>query len=222
MQSFGFWDVLQLAFLALFLSISGGRTISLLVRHRLNPIRLGARQKGMQGLAELALFANVNLWGAAVVVSAVAPGVFSRLWFLGALLLPVRVTRWLGLTLIVLAFVLLILGQIALGSAWRLGIDEQHPGQLVTDGIYAFTRNPIYLFFDLYFVGTFLINGALFFALSAAFTVLNLHFQVLSEERHLERLHGADYRAYCACTARYWRRLGASRIQPKTQNIDVG
>jgi hypothetical protein len=75
----------------------------------------------------------------------------------------------------------------------------------------------INLFFDLYFVGTFLLNGTMFFALSAVFTVLNLHWQTLQEERHLSRRFGADYGAYRVRTARYWtgpwavRKRGARR-----------
>ncbi len=48
----------------------------------------------------------------------------------------------------------------SIGNLWRLGIDEKYPGKLVTKGIYAFTRNPIYLFFHLYFLGTFFLRDS--------------------------------------------------------------
>ena len=222
MRSIGFWGVFQLVCLALFLGITAGRTLSLLIRYRVNPIKLRVNKRGAQGLLELSLFVNVNLWAAAVVVQAVAPRLLAGSWLFGALFSVSSVSRCVGLGFVVLAFLILVLAQIALGRAWRLGIDEENPGELVTDGIYALCRNPIYLFFDMYFVGTFLLNSARFFAFSAVFTVLNLHYQILSEEQHLAKLFGSDYYAYCARTARYWPGLHVLRFNREAQKVDTG
>lgn len=221
-QSVTVWGLVQLLCLALFLGINGARTVSLLVRHNVNPIALRLRKRGLLGLVELALFGNVNLWAAVVLIDVLLPDILSRSWLLGASFLDLRVTKWIGLIAVVLAFLILIPAQIALGKAWRLGIDEQNPGELVTGGIYALTRNPIYLFFDLYFIGTFLINGTPFFALSAAFTVLNLHYQILNEEQHLAQVHGLDYWAYHARTARYWTGSCVLRPRQEAQKVDAG
>jgi protein-S-isoprenylcysteine O-methyltransferase Ste14 len=105
---------------------------------------------------------------------------------------------------IVFAFFVYILAMAALKSSWRLGIDRVHPGQLVTTGIYARSRNPIYLFFNLYMAGTFLINGTPLFLVFAVLTALNLHYQILHEERYLARISGLAYPAYRARTVRYW------------------
>lgn len=222
MQSIEFWDVFQLFCLTLFVAIKGGRTVSLIVRYKVNPITLRVKKRGLQGLVELALFVNVNLWAAAVVIHAVVPGLLSRLGWLGYPVWSTHVTRYVGLILIGLAFAILIPGQLALGTAWRLGIDEKHPGELVTHGIYAMTRNPIYLFFDLYFVGTFLLNSTWFFALSAAFTVLNLHYQILNEEQYLDQIYGAAYQTYRVCTGRYWNGLRAWRVRQEGQQAETG
>jgi protein-S-isoprenylcysteine O-methyltransferase Ste14 len=222
MQSIGFWGMFQLACLFLFLAINGGRTVSLLVRHKVNPIKLRVKKRGAHGLVELSLFVNVNLWAVAVVIGAVAPGVLSGSLLFSPLLSTLRVARYVGLLVVVLSFVILVLAQVALGKAWRLGIDEENPGELVTHGIYALCRNPIYLFFDLYFFGTFLLNGTLFFALATVFTVLNLHCQILSEEKHLADLFGAHYHAYCARTARYLPGLVTWRSRRQAQKVDAG
>jgi protein-S-isoprenylcysteine O-methyltransferase Ste14 len=83
-------------------------------------------------------------------------------------------------------------------------VDERRPGELVTTGIFARTRNPIYLFFDLFFWGVFLINGTLGFLLFAVFAGANLHLQILDEERYLERVHGERYWQYRQAVGRYW------------------
>ena len=164
---------------------------------------------------EVLLFAGVNLWAVAVVFCALSPGRPSLGWPCSVRLVDALPAKLLGVAMILGAFVLFSLALRALGNSWRLGIDENHPGQLVTTGIYAYSRNPIYLFFDLYFLGTFLINGSLFFLVMAVLGALNLHYQILQEERFLSRAHGAAYEAYCARTPRYvaWPRPGRSRRQ---------
>ena len=71
-----------------------------------------------------------------------------------------------------------------------------------------FTRNPIYLFFGLYFGGTFLINGTLFFLLFWVLGAALLHLLALQEERFLARVHG---RAFAACRDRTPRYIGIAR-----------
>jgi protein-S-isoprenylcysteine O-methyltransferase Ste14 len=187
-----------------------------------NPIVLRVRKRGLLGLAELTMFGTVSVWAVVVVWRVIAPGSLAGRWFLGAPLVDSAVTRYAGLGLVSAAFVALIAAQAALGKAWRLGIDEEHPGELVTGGIYALTRNPIYLFFDLYFVGTFLINGTWFFALSAAFTIVNLHYQILREEQWLAELHKTRYEQYCLRVPRYLRKLPGRRLASGTGKVDAG
>jgi protein-S-isoprenylcysteine O-methyltransferase Ste14 len=61
---------------------------------------------------------------------------------------------------------------------------------------------------DLNFIGTFLINGALIFLLSAVLTVVGVHYQILQEEKLLSSAYGQEYQAYCHKTNRYfgWQR----------------
>jgi len=83
-----------------------------------------------------------------------------------------------------------------LGASWRLGFDRRAPGPLVTAGVYAWTRHPIYVAFDLWFVGTFLLIGRLSFLLLALAGVLLLHAIMGREERFLTGLYGDAYRDY--------------------------
>jgi protein-S-isoprenylcysteine O-methyltransferase Ste14 len=202
----------QIACLLFFLALVVGRTISLRVRERTDPITLSL-SKGFLGLMELSLFIGVNLWALAVLAYSLPLESRPFPWLLGTPLIDAPPTKTAGATLIVVAFVLFISALRALGSSWRLGIQEDLQGDLVTGGVYAFTRNPICLFFDLYFVGTFLINGALFFLLFAALAAANLHYQILQEEKLLASVHGQAYQRYCASTPRYvsWRSIERDR-----------
>ena len=193
----------QLLALALFLILVVGRTMHLLIHKKVNPITLDLARKGRAGLMEILLFASVNLWAVAVVLCTLSLERPPFAWICNVQLVDAMPAKLLGVTVIICAFVTFVLALSALGNSWRLGIDQNHPGRLVTTGIYAYSRNPIYLFFDLYFLGTFLINGSLFFLIMTVLVVLNLHYQILQEERFLASTHGATYDAYCARTARY-------------------
>jgi protein-S-isoprenylcysteine O-methyltransferase Ste14 len=196
-------DGFQLLALAVFLIIVVWQTIRLLIRRKINPITLSLSKRGKMGLMELLLFAGVNLWAAAIVLCALSPESPSSPWPCSARVLDAVVMKLLGVTIVICSFGIFVMALGALGNSWRLGIDENHPGVLVTTGIYSHSRNPIYLFFDLYFLGTFLINGSLFFLLMTILVALNLHFQIVQEERFLANAHGAVYEVYCAKTPRY-------------------
>jgi protein-S-isoprenylcysteine O-methyltransferase Ste14 len=84
-----------------------------------------------------------------------------------------------------------------------VGIDNQAPGELVTTGVFAFSRNPIFVFVDLYFIGIFLLNGTVIF-LAAVLVVVGLHYQILQEEQFLRAQYGQAYRYYRAGAPRYF------------------
>lgn len=64
---------------------------------------------------------------------------------------------WLGVALCSAGVLILILSLVAFGTSFRVGIDVDKPGQLVTTGIFALSRNPIYVGFFLFLVGQFLV-----------------------------------------------------------------
>jgi len=95
------------------------------------------------------------------------------------------------------------LGTRGLGDSWRFGIDRNSPGPLMTDGIYAWTRNPIYLSFDLLLIGTFLVHGRLHLLLLALVLATVFHLQIVREECFHAEHYGDAFGGYCARVARY-------------------
>lgn len=91
-----------------------------------------------------------------------------------------------------------------LGQSWRLGIDRTTAGPLVTEGIYRWTRHPIYVAFDLLFAGTFLVLGRLIFLVLVLLWIPLLHTYMQREERFLSDLYGDSYRDYCGRVGRYF------------------
>jgi len=92
----------------------------------------------------------------------------------------------------------------AMGASWRVGIDRDAPGALVTRGIFARTRNPIYVAFDLLVIGTLLMEGRLVFLIAALVLGSLGHLLIRREERFLAQVHGAAYERYRARVGRYF------------------
>ena len=83
-------------------------------------------------------------------------------------------------------------------------MDPSSTSALVTGGVYRFTRNPMYLgfVFILSGWGAFLSNAATVLVV-AGFIFYLTRFQIVPEERALERAFGEDFRAYRAVVRRW-------------------
>ena len=193
----------QIASYACFVTIFLRQSLQVRQRTRVNPIKLGGRRKGRQGLMEALLFAVVNVWGFLVVLHALPVVPAPWPWLFGPGLRMPAAAVALGAVVVLLSFAIFIVSLRQLNSSWRLGIDAEHPGRLVTTGIYAHSRNPIYAFFMLYFAGILLMNGSLVFLLLLVAAAPLLHRQALSEERFLARVFGGEYGAYRQRVGRY-------------------
>lgn len=187
--------------LAFFLAIVVQRTIHLRLHERVQPLRLAPKRDGVSRILAMSLFAAQNIWVFFVLDRALPRMSVLPRWPLPALdHLGVRI---LGAVLTAFAFAIFGRAMRDLGPSWRLGVDEETPGQLVTSGIYAASRHPIYLFFNLYHVGTWLIQADLLFLALALLIGVGLHYERLLEERFLVRLYGEVYLAYCRRVPRY-------------------
>ncbi len=156
------------------------------------------------GLAfELYAFAGLVLWILETLLSSLRSGIHIVPSPPDIRLFDHLLEKTVGATLIAIGFAVFIWAFISFGRSWRVGFDRTTPGKLVTTGIFAFSRNPIYLFLDLWFVGVFLIYGRLSFLIFAVLAIVHVHFQILREEKFLVGLYGKEYQGYRARTARY-------------------
>lgn len=112
--------------------------------------------------------------------------------------------RLLGAVLVLAGLFIYSIALHDLGASWRLGLDRTRPGPLVTGGIYGRMRHPIYVAFDLLFVGTFLVLNRSIFLLLALVMVPLLDAVMRREERFLTGLYGEAYRDYCSRVGRYF------------------
>lgn len=110
---------------------------------------------------------------------------------------------WMGLVLSAAAIMGLIVTLISFGDSFRIGIDEEKPDTLVTTGMFRFSRNPIYVCFDLFFIGLFLVHRNIVIITAVIVFALLIHRQILREEEFLCSHYGAEYEEYCRNVRRY-------------------
>lgn len=110
---------------------------------------------------------------------------------------------WFGVFFCLAGLLLLWWGIFSFGRSFRVGIDENHPDKLITSGVFAFSRNPLYVAFALILLGQFLIfsNWILLLYIGAAAWLF--HRQVLREEDYLKKHYGKEYAEYCSRVRRY-------------------
>ncbi|MBX3184616.1 MAG: isoprenylcysteine carboxylmethyltransferase family protein [Polyangiaceae bacterium] len=112
--------------------------------------------------------------------------------------------RGFGVALAGLGIVFTLVAQLQMGTSWRIGVDPSERTALVTGGVFALVRNPIYSAMLLTSVGLALaVPTTLALALPPVL-LLALEIQVrVVEEPYLREVHGEPYRAWAARTGRF-------------------
>lgn len=134
-------------------------------------------------------------------------------WLMGALaaawVAPGRFApgglAWLGWGAIALALVLVVLAVMAFRSARTTIIPRESPSALMTTGIFAHSRNPIYLADVLILLGVSLIWGSLLgLVLTPALAVLLQRRFIRGEEALLHGVYPAEFADYVARVRRWF------------------
>lgn len=115
--------------------------------------------------------------------------------------------RCLGVVLGVLGDTVFIISVLTMRDNWRAGIAENDKTELVTGGIYQYSRNPAFLGFDLVYIGILLMffNTGLFEI--TLLVILLLHLQIVNvEEDFLIATFGQEYVDYRKKVRRYFGR----------------
>lgn len=102
----------------------------------------------------------------------------------------------IGEVLLLLALVWVLTAQVHMRKSWRIGIDEDVKTELVQNGLFKFSRNPIFLGMRIMLLGLFLIipnAGTLVILITGE---LLIQIQVRLEEDFLTHAHGESYLAY--------------------------
>jgi len=110
---------------------------------------------------------------------------------------------WFGLALCIIANAGFIVTLAGFGDSFRVGIDENKPDRLITSGMFALSRNPIYVCFFMFIAGLFMIHRNIVIAVGAVLFTLAIHRQILREEKFLSSHYGGEYEDYRKKVRRY-------------------
>ncbi len=153
------------------------------------------------------LAAAASLFGVAGPIAQLVGWIDPYLW------LDHSTTHFAGIGLYTVGLLGAAAAQLRMGSSWRIGVDNSEQTDLVTGGLFAIVRNPIFSFVGFTAVGFFLLTPN---TLSLIAVLCNLAFVQLQvrviEEPYLLRTHPITYAAYAAQTGRFVPGIG--RIPP--------
>jgi protein-S-isoprenylcysteine O-methyltransferase Ste14 len=110
---------------------------------------------------------------------------------------------WAGVCWCLAGLGLMLWSLASFGKSFRVGIDQEHPDRLITSGVFAYSRNPIYVAFAVVLLGQFLIFPNWILLIYTGAAVLLLHRQVTREEGYLQLHYGKEYSDYCDRVRRY-------------------
>ena len=111
--------------------------------------------------------------------------------------------RFTGFCVGILGDAIFLPSVLCMKDSWRAGIPDKDKTELVTTGIYRYSRNPAFLGFDFMYIGVLLMYGNLLTLGFSVFAIAMLHLQILQEERYLVNTFGAPYQEYCRHVFRY-------------------
>jgi protein-S-isoprenylcysteine O-methyltransferase Ste14 len=193
-------DVFATISLVIFYVLFIGRTI-LLYNKGVKVYVIGKSTKAVfEKILENILFPVLLLWSIYIMITALHIDTHPTI---SNYLTNIIWLKYVGIIFCCIGLIIFSLSLIAFGNAWRIGIDENNSNELVTGGIFKYSRNPIFLFMDLYFIGIMLIYPTILFIIVAICTVAGLHLQIVREEKFLQNKFGEKYREYKNQTRRY-------------------
>ena len=151
-------------------------------------------------------------YSAGLVLAPLAPIATLYGWLGGGLFVTNDVIHALGALIVVAGICGALLAQLAMGDSWRVGVDESESTELVTTGLFACVRNPIFSFVLLSLAGLLLLVPNSIALVCGVVTLAGTELQVRAvEEPYLERTHGDVYRTYCSRVGRFLPRLDLFR-----------
>ena len=111
---------------------------------------------------------------------------------------------YVGWALLIFSLVFVWFAQSNMRDSWRIGIDEENKTELVTNGFFAISRNPIFLGIMIANIGLFLVLPNAFTLLIIALSTVSINTQIRLEEEFLLKEFGEEYKSYSVRVNRWF------------------
>lgn len=166
--------------------------------------------------------ADAGWWGGVLFVVAMVLGLVGPLLAVTGTVPadPPIAVQVAGLVLALAGFAATLAAQTGMGASWRVGVDPAERTELVTTGVFAHVRNPIFTAMVAAQAGVVLIVPSWVSSLALVALVAAVQVQVrVVEEPHLQTVHGAAYTAYAARAGRFVPGIGRLTTSTPVERI---
>ena len=150
--------------------------------------------------------ADAGWWGGVLFVVAMLAGLAGPLLAVTGTVPadPPLALQAVGLVVALAGFAATLAAQTGMGASWRIGVDPGERTHLVTTGVFAHVRNPIFTAMTVAQLGVVLMVPTWVSVAALAALVAAVQLQVRSvEEPYLLAVHGAEYADYAARAGRF-------------------
>jgi len=109
----------------------------------------------------------------------------------------------LGSVLLLFCLALIIHSQNQMKSSWRIEIDSSNKAELITEGIFKYSRNPIFLALRASYFAMFLIVPCPYSLFVFLMGDICFQLQARKEEQYLQDIYGEEYSNYSSHVRRW-------------------
>ena len=109
-----------------------------------------------------------------------------------------------ALFLAIVGLIITVIGQQQMGSSWRAIVAKSKSTQLITHGLFKYSRNPVYMGTLILFFSVVILFPHIIMLICFLFAYLSIELLVrFDEEPHLKKVHGVEYENYCKSVNRF-------------------
>ena len=177
------------------------RSVILWKQTGVNPFVFGSTEKAHDYIGRVYKVMVLGTW--------ISIGIYSfySAWY--SYLMPIDYLEfdWLkiaGLVLLIISFLWTSVAQYQMSKSWRIGIDYEEKTDLISHGLFKYSRNPIFLGVLISYLGTFLVIPNILSFSILLVTFVTIQTQVRLEEEYLESAQGQEYVDYKSKVGRWF------------------
>ena len=184
--------IITLALMAIFYICYFGKVISQR-KQGIKTDQLGKGKEGFVKFIEIALKISTYILLVIQIISIILCPVSSY-----------KALKIAGVVITALGVFVFVIAVLQMKDNWRAGVQREDETSLVTNGIYAISRNPAFLGFDLMYIGILFSFFNWYLCFVTVFALVCFHLQIVNvEEDFLVEAFGEEYVQYKKRVCRY-------------------